>query len=859
MLSLSPTPTPNLEHMSWVTMVIMLVLFAIVVIVVVNMMSGRGGSNNGDNSRNSKRVRRSIDGGANLADDESGGNVGSLPGITTATCDSDFEDNSDSESEDGIRMADDTHQRDTVRSIDIENGKDYPSKVVFESRHLRNRPSTPSSPSGRELVLREIMEKGKVVCKFIVINGECALPGSKFEQWLNLESIEMEKVPHGGVYYILPNDSFEQYNGKGGRSTDCRERGKKYPGRKGIVLFDYDYATNATVGKLQKYLKLISDMDGISLGHLNTEKIKNLTLEEVNKMESEEKSLSMIIRLVLHSMHTPVDEFFGSGVEKKGVSSASPSQEDDDGSDDDPLVAMEEGGAKSSGSEESDAEEDEEESPPPLSCGMKGVDRAWHLNLAESIIQMLLLMTAGVLCESKSMVHEHLQFSALDWINEANAEVMLALVAFFEALVTVTSEDWVYNQVHQVKASSSWAPRIPHNESSATCLIYNALFNNALSKQLRMWWDIFKDTPRECDDNNDKISPYDSKKGYNDEQRKAARKKQLDSLKALMILGGFMLFDVANEAYRGLDYTFLNEAQRLGFEPFFRYLSMVALVYKSDDGKYSVIIVHDPLCDIFRSSSGSWIPFHEVVAQAKKAMTAHLIQAIIDRLQTPSDDRRTLKTRMLIFGNFLFAFAMRVFLLFNLHTQSMVATHFGKAMLCCLDTNIFQSSKHGLQASPHGFTKKAQDKSRRDLKRGEESFTKDDQIRPRLVRYLTRARPSMEEDEVDEIFDGMIDLLKCSVPSEDSSQEGKERRFDEMCRILVRFKDEQLLLPAGNHIYTTLNDKLALKPIGRLQDGIIAGAPSAAASTQQNNDIHANLAASNAKTGFAGFPPASPP
>ena len=101
----------------------------------------------------------------------------------------------------------------------------------------------------------------------------------------------------------------------------------------------------------------------------------------------------------------------------------------------------------------------------------------------------------------------------------------------------------------------------------------------------------------------------------------------------------------------------------------------------------------------------------------------------------------------------------------------------------------------------------------------------------------------------------MIDLLKCSVPSEDPSQEDKERRFNDMCKILIRFRDDQLLLPAGNHIYTTLNDLIASESVGRLQ-GLIP--PSAVASTQWKNDLSAELAESNAETGFDGFPAASP-
>ena len=134
----------------------------------------------------------------------------------------------------------------------------------------------------------------------------------------------------------------------------------------------------------------------------------------------------------------------------------------------------------------------------------------------------------------------------------------------------------------------------------------------------------------------------------------------------------------------------------------------------------------------------------------------------------------------------------------------------------------------------------------------------DRQIREKLLKKLTKARPSMEEDEVDEIFDEMIDLLKCSVPSENSSQEDKERRFREMCRILVKFRDEQLLLPAGNHIYDTLEDLISSEVVGRLQDGV-DGAAANAQSATQTAQARAQLSTTYASRGYTGFGAPPPP
>ena len=420
-----------------------------------------------------------------------------------------------------------------------------------------------------------------------------------------------------------------------------------------------------------------------------------------------------------------------------------------------------------------------------------------------------------------------------------------------KALVSVTSEEWVFSGPHKVNATSSWAPRILRPLLGATCLIYDALFNVPFSKLHGLWFDIFKDTP------NEKYPPYDSKRGYDDSQRETARTLQINTLKALKDSGGFRVFDVANEAYRGMSNTFLDKAQDLGYKPFFRFLHMVALVYKSDvSSKFSVIIVHDPLCDTFMTSFDSWIPFHKVKAQAKKAMTAHLIQAIIRRLQTPSDDRTNFQTQSSssIFGNFLFAYALRVYLLFNLHTHSSTATHFGKAMLCCPNIDLFLPSNHGLPRSKYGINKKTQSKARR----GETPFTTDAQIRDKLFRLLAQTRPNSSDDDINNIYDQMIDLLYCSVDKEEDvngdAADVNRRRWQNQGEILCRFKDEQLTA-RGGHIYDDLNKKLVTNNAEEVESNLQAGVDNAnqpPAAPENNNaaDLAQQVAAAMPANGF---------
>ena len=146
--------------------------------------------------------------------------------------------------------------------------------------------------------------------------------------------------------------------------------------------------------------------------------------------------------------------------------------------------------------------------------------------------------------------------------------------------------------------------------------------------------------------------------------------------------------------------------EKAGYKKFFSYAGMTAWVYK-ERGIASVGIVHPPFCVVLFSheDSGRAAAWHVIAKQAERAQMAHVLQAIIQYFIHGGK----IKTRQSVWGNFLFAFAMRIYLLKNLHLHPYVATLFGKNMLCTFG-NLFNPNKnyHSLRASKNGSTRRQQ-------------------------------------------------------------------------------------------------------------------------------------------------------
>ena len=482
--------------------------------------------------------------------------------------------------------------------------------------------------------------------------GEVFVPGSPIDSMINKAKIAMTTRKSGGIYHIdKKGNTTKLFDAKTGRSTNLRRRyteGYNNVDLEGYIVFDYDFASDKVIKKLEEYLQYIKNMEEINLD-VNDINLNELTLNDVIELE-EKNSMPFIPRLVINSINSTLDGLnnFGSKREaKKDIRDdmfeivtktdegfeysyeSDKEEEDETGAklkseevEEDceagTAFKTEEGEASNLESDESDDEESRE----PF-FGIKGTLRSFNLNMAESILH-LFLKRRGVPSSEAAAQNEHLQFGyAKTFIKDADEEVKRVLSQFMEALkeelqdVDYNKVDWLVN-AYKILCWSSWAPSIKHKVSSATTTIYDALLCRFKSKDKGQWKDVFTDTPSAA---KGAKNAYDSKKGYNKDDRKAARSVHDDRLNKMTTESDFWIFDVCSEAYRDSTSSFLSKAEGLGFEPFFKYLHMVALIYKKN-GVVSVIIVHDPLCDIFRSSANSWISWKEVQRQAGKALTA---------------------------------------------------------------------------------------------------------------------------------------------------------------------------------------------------------------------------------------------
>ena len=725
--------------------------------------------------------------------------------------DSDNElDSSDYYSSDEEAPPSDTFERDHVTTSSSFMGEVF-SKIKFGWANLRSTSQTVQQRIG------QIISSGSTTVEYMVVNGAVYIPGSSIEEKFNLAKIRMQTKETGGIYMIRPSgETVQLYDGKTGRSTNLRKRYEhSYEGRDTIIIFDFDYASKDVIEMLQGHLEEIKNMDGVNLDNVT---IENLTMANVENMENEANSISIFPRLVLHSLFTSLDNVFGSARDA--------TIEDDDLEEVNPL-------------EDAD---NNDESTPERYYGIKGVERALLLNTAESLLYKF-LKEMGVDSNDEAAQHEHLHFGPVSgFIKESDEEVEgSVLPAFFNALREAVGDDnWLFRQQHVFKCLSSWAPRILHQTSSATHLIYDALLGIPLSKSSERWNNVFAGTP------NQNYGAYNSKDGYNSDDRENARDVHQSRLNEAKRQSGFHLIDVCSEAYRDCSDSFITRAEHEGYTQFFKYLHMTAFIYKSEEENViSVLIVHDPLCDIFRSSSNSWIPWYEVKRQSKKAITAHFLQAIITRLQTqdPDGDIDTFPTRKKIFGNFLFAYCMRVYMLRNLHVHSMVATLFGKNILCW-HTNIFRPEYHDQMGSKHGITKKEQ----RESQRGEVAFTKDMQLQDKVLRLLSRIRSDSSDDFKTDIFDRIVAMFNV-IPSKGENNE-RERHFGNQSDLLKSFKDDYLN-ENGEDVYQRMSNRVTTFYAGgvgssrqAVVDAAVADAPS---------EADRELAKQNLRSSMAGF------
>jgi len=360
------------------------------------------------------------------------------------------------------------------------------------------------------------------------------------------------------------------------------------------------------------------------------------------------------------------------------------------------------------------------ESPVDGAKKTQGTERAIGLNTAEDIMQYTLNETG------ETAQHEHLQFGyTKDTIKPWNKEVQTSCNTFKDKLLDeVGGRDWFdnINILNGKSIWSSWPPDILHNIVAATCISYDEMIGEQGTKD-RYWKDV---TDIKC---NADGKPYAAQEFYTAEHRKDIRAVHIDAVLTNKNNedGDLMIINECSIGYKKAPGEIVKaddkRAESLkalvsgqGYRKFHEYCGCTAWVNK-EKGKASVIIIHPPFCVVLFSGqdsneAGKW---SVIKRQALRAKMAHFMQAVFQYFI--GQGKESIKTRQLVFGNFLYAFMMRIYLLKNLHLHPMVAALFGKNMLWTYD-NLFRTVNgmplyHDLAASEHGVTKRQQSSTTR--------------------------------------------------------------------------------------------------------------------------------------------------
>jgi hypothetical protein len=522
---------------------------------------------------------------------------------------------------------------------------------------------------------------------------------------------QISSINHACVYYFVARR-------KVGRTTNGNLRLGFYVSEEGVspeediaVIFDFDTATTDVLELLGSTLEEISKMDGIKIDGA----LEDITVEKARQME--QNGLSIFVRLILDSFTK--NHFFDAA-----------------------AAAAAAAAAESDGDEAKEEEAHEMENEVGTSWFSKysfsnvgviqGVFRALGLNNVESAVQKY--FTGHVKdFDDNSAKHELWRDELLKWVIAADKEVKKEVDNFFGRLNEYEAT-YLREKGMEVFSMLSW-PRANEKFDSAKVL---------MTKVILGVYDDYSNNPEEqvigCHDGTrvrnaitrppgtTSATLFDAGK-YDDKDIEEGSQRLQKQVSKIENEGGVLLLDtqrVILEERKGTNMTdWLTDREwTLFFACFdvkvFRYMPA------NNDGKPRIIFVHRPLCYSFYSGPDpDDIHYTEkgYNSQSTRAKSAQFLLYAIRSIQgasaedecndsdTSSSDSAHSSDEAIeedesesIWGNFLTAFAMRVFLIQNLHLCPMVATLVAKNMIYIYD-NLFKGKYHGLFISKYGFNK----------------------------------------------------------------------------------------------------------------------------------------------------------
>ena len=528
----------------------------------------------------------------------------------------------------------------------------------------------------------------KNVVTYLIKSGQLYIPGSDCDDQLKKKIRALVEKENACVYFVLETTSDKK--GKVGCATNGKKRVHLgYDKTDNIIyIFNYDYADDDIINHiLPEARQMIQNLEGVSL---SDKEFQELTLEEALKLSRE--GLCIFPRLVLHSLVN--------------------------GSNDDKFI----GGA----------------------AEIAGFRRRADLQDAESGIQTNFSTRPSVGLHEASRENEHLHSNLMGgWVMPSHEEAASHADQLWHALNAVEPHLMEYNSILQnILATLGW-PRAGVNDNLDACKVHI----------LKL---ILGDNSKECYKNAIEKPPSETSSDlfksslYTLPQIKNGYPRIEDTVTGLEDDGGIHILDtndlvmLATQKKNMVDWL-----QGRDWEVVYSCFDVVTMTYKgerqNEPDKPRVIFVCRPWCWMLYSGPGKY-RMSEYNSQAKRAKSAHLMQAIISRLRQGSsyDESDKIEPRSSFFGNFLTAFAMRLFLLYNFHMFPMHATLFAKNLLD--ERNLFEKIYHALAASERGVNLRQQ--------RGSVTGTRDYQQREHMQNTLT-----LDHMELSDRIDKVVSMI----------------------------------------------------------------------------------------------------
>ena len=328
--------------------------------------------------------------------------------------------------------------------------------------------------------------------------------------------------------------------------------------------------------------------------------------------------------------------------------------------------------------------------------------RRWvDLQLLEDALQSDFSSRDTVTTDEVSSQHEHLHSNLMAYVSSTDDECSQHANRLWNKLNAAVPN--LMNYEGSIKGTLSW-PRGGKQPMDA-CKVFLLKIILGVSEQDdsdTYWNDAIVETPSEVPSqifNSDLYTEQHLKKGF-------------EVILALVVSieknGGIHVLDTNDLVMKSTKkMTMVPWLKNRGWEEVYTCFDLVVMIHETEENEQPrVIFVCRPWC--WMLFSGDKSTDDQYKSQAKRTKTGHVLQAIIKMIKEGNtyDPSISVTTHQSFWNNLLTSFAMRVYLLHNLHAFPIHANVFAKNLLC--KRNLIDPDNHSMSASKNGVNRRQQ-------------------------------------------------------------------------------------------------------------------------------------------------------